>query len=118
MKPAAEIDELVQSGAVMDLVRYLSGSSAENGNVLAQREMADAGKLDAQGSLENGTWTVVLTRPLATETPGDVPIKAGELYTVGFALHDDFTSARFHHVSLEFKMGLDDPDAEINVTAR
>ncbi len=118
LKPAAEIDELAQSGAVMDLVRYLSGSSAENGSVLAERQMADSGKIDAQGSLENGTWTVVLTRPLAADSPGDVPIKAGELYTVGFALHDDFTNARFHHVSLEFKLGLDDPNAEINVTAR
>ena len=52
------------------------------------------------------------------EAPGDVPIKTGELYTVGFALHDDFTSARFHHVSLEFKLGLDNPDAEINVVGK
>ena len=98
LKPAEEIAELVKSGAVMDLVRYRSGAAVENGHVAEQRVMNGGAEVAATGSLEAGVWTVVLSRPLATDAAGDVALKPGELYTVGFALHDDFTSARFHHV--------------------
>jgi len=118
LKPAAEIAELNKAGTVMDLIRFRSGGAAENGHVLAERKMEGGAEINAQGSLEGGTWTVEISRPLESTAPGDVSIEAGELYTVGFALHDDFTNARFHHVSLEFKLGLDNPDAEINVVAK
>lgn len=118
LKPAEEIAELANSGAVMDLIRFRSGGPAENGHVLDQRVMAGGAEVSAQGSLEGGVWTVTLARALAADAPGDVALKAGELYTVGFAVHDDYTSARFHHVSLEFTLGLDNPEAEINVVAK
>ena len=38
----------------------------------------------------------------------------GKLYTVTFAIHDDYAAARFHHVSLELLLGLDNPEAQIN----
>lgn len=118
LKPAEEIAKLANSGAVMDLIRFRSGGPVENGHVLDQRVMAGGTEVSAEGNLEGGVWTVTLVRALATDAPGDVALKAGELYTVGFAVHDDFTSARFHHVSLEFRLGLDNPDAEINVKAK
>jgi len=118
LKPGEDLAERVKSGAIMDLIRFRSGAAAENGHVSEQRVMNGGAEITATGSLEAGMWTVVLSRPLASDAPGDVTIKPGELYTVGFALHDDFTSARFHHVSLEFLLGLDNPDAEINVVAK
>ena len=118
LKPAEEIAALKESRSLMDLVRYRSGDAAENGHVLAERTMSGGSEITASGGLEAGTWTVVMSRPLASDAPGDVPIKPGEVYIVGFALHDDFTSARFHHVSLEFTLGLDNPDAEINVVKK
>jgi cytochrome c-type protein NapC len=45
-------------------------------------------------------------------------LEAGKTYTVGFAIHDDYTTARFHHVSLEYKLALDNPEAEINVVGK
>lgn len=36
----------------------------------------------------------------------------------GLAIHDDYSSARFHHVSLGYKLGLDNPDAELNAVAQ
>lgn len=118
LKPASELAQLRETGAFMDLIRYRSGQDPENGHVAEQRVMTDEAKITATGSLEAGVWTVVLTRPLDPASPGDVALKPGELYTVGFALHDDYTTARFHHVSLEFNLGLDNPDAEINVVAK
>ncbi|HYG86626.1 MAG TPA: c-type cytochrome, partial [Azospirillum sp.] len=35
-------------------------------------------------------------------------------YTIGFAIHDDHTNARFHHVSVDYKLALDNPEAGIN----
>ncbi len=118
LKPAEETDGLLKAGSVMDLLRFRSGGEAENGHVLTQRVMKDAGEVAAAGSLNGNTWTVVMRRPLAATNPGDVPIEPGGLYTVGFALHDDFTSARFHHVSLEFTLGLDNAEAEINAVGK
>ncbi len=118
LKPTEEVDALLKAGSVMDLLRFRSGGEAENGHVLSQRVMGDAGEVVAAGKLDGGKWTVVMRRPLAATNPGDVPLEPGSLYTVGFALHDDFTSARFHHVSLEFKLGLDNAEAEINAVAK
>ena len=115
LKPAGDIDELSKMGVFMDLLRYRSGDESENGYVLAERTMKDGNNLAAEGALSEGIWTVVIKRPLAASGPGDIAVEPGKIYTVGFALHDDFTSARFHHVSLEFQLGMDNPEAEINV---
>jgi cytochrome c-type protein NapC len=102
----------------MDLIRFRSGGAAENGVVVAERTMAGGVETKAEGKLEGDTWTVVLSRPLKSDKPGDVSLEPGKLYTVSFALHDDFTAARFHHVSLEMRFGLDVKDAEVVAVKR
>ncbi len=111
----AELDAKLTEGVYMDLIRYVSGSGkAEGGHIMAERVMQEADKTTATGSLADGVWSVTLTRPLKSDKPGGVSFEPGKLYTMGFAIHDDYTSARFHHVSLEYKLGLDNPEAEIN----
>ena len=78
--------------------------------------MSDDDEMAAEATLEGGMWTVVFSRPLNSGAAGDVPLEAGKTYTVGFAIHDDYAAARFHHVSLDLKMALDDAAAFINVT--
>ena len=46
--------------------------------------------------------------------PGDVSMSSDQMYNIGFAIHDDFSSSRFHHVSLGLKLGFNNDDAEIN----
>uniref|UniRef100_UPI003D75817B c-type cytochrome n=1 Tax=Azospirillum sp. TaxID=34012 RepID=UPI003D75817B len=41
-------------------------------------------------------------------------IEPGKTYTIGFAIHDDHTNARFHHVSVDYKLALDNAEAGIN----
>ncbi len=118
LKEAGEIDGLRSSGAIMDLIRYRSGADAENGSVLADRKMEGGAPVSAEGKLEAGEWTVVMARPLAAGDADDVAIEPGKTYVVGFAIHDDYSSARFHHVSLEYTFALDDPAAEINVVGQ
>ena len=105
-------------GTFMDLMRFRAGGAAENGHILEQRVMSGGAELKAEGKLEGDTWTVVMSRPLKSDKPGDISLEPGKVYTVSFALHDDYTAARFHHVSLEYQLGLDAKDAEINVAKR
>ncbi|MGI9385654.1 MAG: NapC/NirT family cytochrome c [Methyloligellaceae bacterium] len=118
LKGEADMAELEKAGAFMDLIRFRSGGPAENGHVLAQRVMKGGAPIKATGKLDGNVWTVEMSRPLKADKPGDLNLEPGKLYTIGFALHDDYTSARFHHVSLEYRFGLDNAEAEINAVKR
>lgn len=118
VKGADDLAGLAKAGAFMDLIRARSGAPPENGHVLAQRVMEGGAAIEADTRLEAGRWSVTVRRPLRSDKPGDISIEPGKLYTIGFAIHDDFANARFHHVSLEMKFGLDVPEADINATKR
>ncbi len=115
-----ELDAQMAAGAFMDLIRYKSGNGGvvEAGYILADRKLGPNDQVSGTGSLENGIWTVTITRPLAATQPGGVTFEPGQTYTIGFAVHDDYTTARFHHVSLEYRLALDTAEAEINVVKK
>ena len=114
----AVIDKLRADGAYMDLARVRSGGPAEAGSVLDHRQNAVSKDVTGGIKLEGSNWVAVLSRPLKAMQPGGVTIEPGKVYTVGFAIHDDYTAARFHHVSMEYKFGLDDDKAEINAVKK
>lgn len=60
----------------------------------------------ATGSWKNGMWTVVLTRPLGLANDDDKALKAGGVYNVGFAVHDDNITTRGHFVSFAMTLGI------------
>lgn len=69
-----------------------SGSAADN-NALA--------------TWKNGTWTLLLVRPLGlANNTDDKILKAGGVYNVGYAVHDDNITTRGHHVSFVKTLGL------------
>ncbi|MCK8465089.1 NapC/NirT family cytochrome c [Aliiroseovarius sp. S1339] len=114
VKDPAEIDQLLADGTFLDLMRVYADGTAENGYLLQNRVVND-GEMAGEANLAaDGTWTVTFSRPLVGGE-GDVALEAGKTYTVGFAIHDDFTAARFHHVTLDTSLALDNPDAAINV---
>ena len=55
---------------------------------------------------KDGTWTVVIVRPLNSGNDDDKPLKDGGVYSVGFAVHDDNVTTRGHHVSFVRTLGL------------
>ncbi len=114
-KSADELAALPANGTIMDLIRYRSGGEAENGSIVAERIMAadDDAPVEAAGTLEAGVWTVILKRPLQSASAADISLDPAKIYTVGFALHDDYASARFHHVSLDMRLGFGAGDADI-----
>jgi cytochrome c-type protein NapC len=118
LKLKEALAELAKNGTVMDLLRFRSKAGAENGHVLEQRVNSGGAATEMSGRLDGDTWTVVMSRPLKSDRPGDVNLELGKTYIVNFALHDDHSNARFHHVSLEWRLGLGTSDAEINAVKR
>lgn len=114
LKLSEEIDQMLVDGTILDLLRVYADGSGSNGYIL-DRRVENGGEIAAEAKLDKGNWTVVFSRPLNSGAPGDVPLEAGKTYTVGFAIHDDYAAARFHHVTLDLKLSLDDPAAAINV---
>ncbi len=89
----------------------------KKGDLLFQRVLraptGSRGDVQAYGTFykkagaKMGTWTVILKRKLDTGHPeDDVILKDGEVYPIGFAVHDDHVTTRRHHVSFEFTLGL------------
>jgi cytochrome c-type protein NapC len=119
LKGDAEIQAALSGGQFMDLLRYKSGSGAsEDGYILEKRVMQGGQGVSFSGRLAGGVWTVEMQRKLASDQPGDVSMSTSEWYNIGFAIHDDYSSSRYHHVSQGYKLGFDDEDAEINAVGK
>lgn len=114
LKTEEDIDTLLSDGTFLDLMRVYADGTASNGYLL-ERRVANEGEMAAEASLSAGMWTVVFSRPLNSGAPGDIALEPGKTYTVGLAIHDDYSSARFHHVTLNTSLALDDDTAQINV---
>lgn len=62
---------------------------------------------DVKGVWKDDMWTVVWARPLNTGHPEDDKIfKEGGVYNIGFAIHDDNVTTRFHHVAFPRTLGI------------
>ncbi len=104
------------SGKFMDLIQYRSGKGEKpaDGWVDSTRHM-DGGKsqLKAEGKKEGNKWVVIFERAMAGGGKGDHAITVDKVYNFGFAIHEDFTNARFHYVSLGYQFGLDKPNPSV-----
>lgn len=115
LKGEDEIKGEVDAGHYLDIIRYKIGEGiTENGDVLASRNMEGGEGVEFSGGLTNGKWSVVMKRKLSSEQSGDISLATDQLYNLGFAIHDDHTLGRYHHVSLGYKLGFDNDEAEIN----
>jgi len=109
IKPQAELDALLKDGKFLDLARFKSGKGgqSEDGYVLAERVLKQNAGATFAGKKEGDNWVVTMSRKLNSGQPGDHVLQPGKSYTVGFAIHDDHAQGRFHHVSLDMRLGLD-----------
>jgi nitrate/TMAO reductase-like tetraheme cytochrome c subunit len=107
LKGKDEIAALPGEGKAMELMRWRSAGEAEHGLIVADRKMTGLSPIKATGGLDGQTYTVVISRPLKGAAPGEVTFEPGKKYIVSFALHEDFTAARFHHVSLSYEFAID-----------
>jgi cytochrome c-type protein NapC len=119
LKNGDAVATALQANQFMDLLRYQSGTdNTEDGYILDQRYMQGGQGFQVNARKEGANWVVELKRKLTSDQAGDISLETGTLYNFGFAIHDDYTDARFHHVSLGYKLGLDNEAAEVNVVKR
>jgi hypothetical protein len=106
-------DADLAGGKFMDLIQFRSGKGLApvDGWVDSERHM-DGGKsqLKAEGKKEGNKWIVTFERALTGGGKGNHAITADKVYNFGFAIHEDFTNARYHYVSLGYQFGLDKPN--------
>ncbi|MDE2184490.1 MAG: cytochrome c-552 precursor [Alphaproteobacteria bacterium] len=86
-------------------------ASAANGVIFDKREETKPTAVTAEATYSGGTWSVTLSRKLNAGA-GFTPIIPGKRYTVAFAIHAGHTAKRFHYVSFERSMVLDQGDAD------
>lgn len=114
---AADIDDASKQHAIIqeqNAVPYDPNAGWKEGDVLPGRLLTRTGvegsagdNSQANGVWKDGVWTVVFTRKLNTGHPEDDKImKEGGVYTVGFAVHDDNVTTRFHHVGFPLSLGI------------
>ncbi len=65
-----------------------------------------AAENNAISNWKDGMWSVVLIRPLGLANDDDKSLKAGGVYNVGLAVHDDNITTRGHFVSFVKTLGL------------
>lgn len=103
-------DADLASGKFYDLIQFRSskGEKPVDGHVADQRFM-DGGKglIKAEGIKEGNKWVVTFERSLAGGGKGDHALVGDKIYNFGFAIHEDYTEARYHYVSLGYQFGLD-----------
>ncbi len=107
----------LEAGHFMDLLTYKSGTGeVADGYILAERVMqgGQGAEFIARQENGNGHWIVEMKRKLESDKLGDISLKPDQLYNLSFAIHDDHSNARYHHVSLGYKLGFDNAKAEIN----
>lgn len=117
VKSAPDLAALRAAGTRMELLRLRPGRPAESGSVLAQRLMEGGVPITGSIAQVGDRWVATLRRPLKPSGSGEIGIVPGAVYTVGFAVHDDFADARFHHVSLELRLALDGATSELPITS-
>lgn len=116
-KPQNELQELISSGHFFE---YWQAKLAEGqdavpvaGYVLEERKEFDPPSINVVAEVVDGKQVVTLSRSLKINDPLRKDIVAGTTYTVGFALHEAHASKRFHFVSFEYTLVLDEGDADL-----
>ncbi len=113
--PDEEIQAAFDAGLFIDLIRYKAGEKVvEDGYILADRVMDGGQGAEVNAQLQDGQWVVEISRKLSSDQKGDVSMALDQIYNIGFAIHDDFSSSRYHHVSVGYKLGFDNAEVDIN----
>jgi cytochrome c551/c552 len=98
--------------AGQNAVAFDPGAGWKAGDMLPRYVLSRAGAEgsaadnNASGAWQDGVWTVVIVRPLGLANADDKALKAGGVYSVGFAVHDDNITTRGHFVSFPLRLGL------------
>jgi hypothetical protein len=108
-------DGSLSAGRYYDLMQWKSGKAAKPvDGYVADKRVMEGGKalVAAEGKIDGGNMIVTFVRKL-TGGEGDIALVPGKRYNFGFAIHDGYSTGRFHYVSLGYTLGLDAAKADV-----
>lgn len=121
LKPADELAKLKDSGYSLEywvaMLNPGSPAAVTAYNALDKRAELASPPVAAEATFANGKWSVTLSRKLKAGAPYK-DIEAGKTYTVGFAIHAGHTARRFHYVSVEQTLVLDQGTGDFVAAAK
>ncbi len=121
-KAPADMAELLGRGLFLEYwqAQIMSGAvvRAADGYILDQRHENKKPMANAEAVYRDGKWIVVLARKLRADSAVRKDIVPEKTYHIGFAVHDNFMSHRFHYVSLEYSFRLDAGPADFIVVGK
>ncbi len=121
-KSPAELAQEIEAGKFMEYwqaeLEVGEDATAGDGIVLKERLANDSPGVQATASRAGDDWVVTLSRALQAPSKHSKQIAPGQTYTVGIAVHPAGTEHRFHHVSFERTLLLDEGDADLVAVKR
>lgn len=115
VKPADELAKIRADGGFLEYWQARLNAGAPpvfvDGTVLEKRQENSSPAVSGTAVFDNGTWTVEFVRTL-NGGPDHKIIAPGHTYTLGFSVHAGHTARRFHYVSLEKTLVLDQGAAD------
>ena len=109
IKKTDDLKTILKDNGLIDLWKVeFNGktAAAEDGWILEDRRKDEKYDIKAEGSWDNGKYTVVIKRKLQTNDQRDVQLKEGDTIIFGVAVHDEKTNHRRHYVNLPVTIGI------------
>lgn len=115
IKPAEDLQKARDAGGFLEYWQAKLNPGAPpvfvDGTVLDKRQENAVSAVNGTATFENGVWAVELVRKLNAGA-GHKAFAAGQTYTVGFSVHAGHAAKRYHYVSLEKTLVLDQGSAD------
>lgn len=115
-KSSGELSDLLEDQKFMEFWQARIGNNdteSVSGYILEKRHKHKEKIIDATASKSGNIWTIVIKRKLGTKGDGVKVIEKSKLLQMGFAIHDDYTSGRFHYVSFGKTLSMNGASADI-----
>ena len=115
IKPADELQKIRDAGGFIEYWQAKLNPGAApvfvEGTVLEKRQENAASAVSGTATFENGVWAVEFVRKLNAGA-GHKTFAPGQTYTLGFSIHAGHAAKRYHYISLEKTLVLDQGSAD------
>ncbi len=116
IKPADEIQKMHDGGQFLEYWQAKLNPGAApvfvDGTVLEKRQENASAAVNGTATFENGVWAVEFVRKLNAGV-GHKTFAPGQTYTLGFSLHAGHAAKRYHYVSLEKTLVIDQGSGDL-----
>lgn len=117
LKPEQEMEKYLKAGGFIDL--WVAGFKGEevvtsDESIFYDRVKDSSQDITAQGSWQDGFYTMEIKRKLITQDQMDIQMQEGKSFAMGMAIYDNKNGNRKHYVSFPVSVALGTGRADIN----